>query len=31
MTIVACLLVLLSVLGDPIFGTGHQTVPEVRG
>ena len=25
LTIVACLLVMISVLGDPLFGTGHQS------
>lgn len=29
LTIIACAVVLVSVLGDPIFGTGHQTLPEV--
>lgn len=28
LTIVACVMVFVSVLGDPLFGTGHQAVPE---
>lgn len=29
LTVIACLFVLIAVLGDPIFGTGHQALPEV--
>lgn len=30
LTVIACMVVLLSVLGDPLFGTGHQAIPETH-